>query len=175
MKKIIVVRDYSPSWKNDYLTLSSKIWPIVKEHAISIEHVGSTSVPGLAAKPVIDMDIIINDQSKFLDVKKKLKTIGYFHIGDQGVPGREAFDRNTQKIRHHLYVCLKDCIALKNHLILRDHLIQNERDRYRYSELKKSLAKQLVFDIDSYVEGKTSFIVSILNQYGITEEDLGFG
>lgn len=169
---MIVVEDYNPEWKERFKELKQDIWPLVKDWAESIEHVGSTSVEGLAAKPIIDLDIVLTDFSKLKDVIGALESIGYVHRGDLGIKDREAFQKENPKFKHNLYVCLKGSLALNNHLILRDHLRNNPRDRIAYSEKKKQLATEFPEDIDSYLDGKTDLILDILNQYEFDSDEL---
>ena len=135
-----------------------------------MEHVGSTSVVGLAAKPIIDMDIIVHAPQQ-AEVIAILAEHGYTHRGDLGIEGRQAF-AHKHEVAHNLYVCLAGCAALNNHLILRDHLRAHPKDRDAYGALKKQLATEHADDIDAYVEGKTGFILSILSQYEVNAQTL---
>ena len=168
----ISVSLYNPDWKCQFQELKDLIWPKIFAHSVSIEHIGSTSIEGLAAKPVIDLDIIIKDASKFAPVKAALEEIRYEHRGNLGIEGREAFRCLNPKVPHHLYVCIEGSIALKNHILLRDHLRANPTDREMYSNLKMNLAKEFHDDIDSYVDGKTDFILKILEKYELDQDQL---
>lgn len=161
----VIVQDYNKSWPSHYQAIKSNIWPIVKAYAKSIEHVGSTSVIGLAAKPIIDIDIVISTYDNFTIIKKSLEKIGYEYRGDLGIKHRESFYIEDLKYPHHLYVCLDGSLALYNHLVLRDHLRSNIDDVNKYSNLKKMLASKYPNDINSYVEEKTDFILDILSNY----------
>ena len=86
MKKVLVV-PYDEKWKMEYKKIEDELMKVLKEHIIAIEHVGSTSVEGLAAKPVIDIDIIIKDYNSYEAIKAKLAGIGYTHEGDNGYQG----------------------------------------------------------------------------------------
>jgi GrpB-like predicted nucleotidyltransferase (UPF0157 family) len=101
-----------------------------------IEHVGSTSVPGLAAKPVIDMTVVVPTPAAMGAVIARLATLGYRHRGDLGVPGREAFDRPGGTPDHNLYACVAENDGLRNHLALRDHLRGNPAAARSYGSLK---------------------------------------
>ena len=164
MKKVVVEK-YNPEWKDWYQELKTQIWPLVFKDALKIEHVGSTSVEGLSAKPRIDIDIIAKDSSSVQACILSLALLGYKHLGDLGIIGREAFSYESHKYDHNLYVCLEGADSLKNHLTLRDHLRLNEEDRTRYSEIKESLALKFPENIDAYIDGKTEFILSILEKY----------
>ena len=171
MKKLQVI-DYQPLWKDQFENLKNRIWPEISDHCIAIEHVGGTSVENLAAKPIIDIDIIIESNLKLPVIIKILNKLGYKHRGNFGVNGREVFVCITPDFPHNLYVCLDQCTALKNHLVLRDHFRKNPIDRNRYSKLKKQLAHKYPRDIDSYINGKTDFILSILKKYNFNLKEL---
>lgn len=163
----IVVENYNPNWPNDFLKLKMFLAASVKKTAEAIEHVGSTSVPGLAAKPIIDIDIVVSNEQNMLAATQILKELGYEHRGNLGVEGREAFRLQDEILkatfaRHNLYVCYADAASLHNHLTLRDHLRANDKARDEYGKLKFELAQKFPNSIDDYGEGKTDFILSVL-------------
>jgi GrpB-like predicted nucleotidyltransferase (UPF0157 family) len=171
MAKITVV-DYDPAWPATFERLRAGIWPSIRDVATAVEHVGSTSVPGLAAKPVIDMTIVVPTAAAMETVIGRLAAIGYRHRGDLGVPGREAFDRPERTPDHHLYACVAGNEGLRNHLALRDHLRVDPSAARAYGSLKKELAARFTDDIDGYVEGKTEFILSILAGAGFLPDQI---
>lgn len=171
MRQITVV-EYDPRWPSLFEELSAPILRVLADLAISVEHVGSTAVPGLAAKPVIDIDIVVL-RAHVVEAIGRLKTLGYEHLGDRGVPQREAFEQPPGTAEHHLYVCPSESSALANHLAIRDHLRANPEDARAYGDLKKRLAVEFVNDIDGYVEAKTGFLLAILRQHGFQDELLG--
>ena len=168
--RTIVVVDYDPEWPDLFARLHERIWPSVSDFALGIEHVGSTSVPGSAAKPVIDMDIVIASRQEIPLAVTRLTSLGYRHEGDLGIRDREAFDSPAWGIAHHLYVCPRESLALRNHLALRDHLRAHPSDVAAYSALKKKLAREFPHDIASYVEGKSDFILSVLARQGLSPD-----
>lgn len=168
----IVVVAYDPSWPESFERLRATIWPVVSALAISIEHVGSTSVPGLAAKPVIDLDLVVGTQDDVPAVIERLATLGYRHRGDLGITGREAFQSPAGTPPHHLYVCPVGNEALANHLALRRQLRQSPERASAYGALKQRLARRFADDIDGYVAAKTAFIVEVLREAGLSEEQL---
>lgn len=168
-RKIEVV-EYNPDWPRWFETIKDRIWPSVKPFALAIEHVGSTSVSGLAAKPIIDIDIIIEHPSQLHDVIRALSKLGYTHRGNLGIEGREAFYVPQGEFAHHLYVCLNGCLSLKNHLLVRDYLRANAFTRDDYSRLKAQLSQQAL-GIDAYGEKKTSFLADILMRSGLSEKE----
>jgi GrpB-like predicted nucleotidyltransferase (UPF0157 family) len=164
--KHVVVEDYNPNWKYEFEKIEAELRTVLKD-VISIEHVGSTSVEGLAAKPIIDIDIIIEDN--FEEVKNQLGTIGYIHEGDLGISGREAFKYRNKDclMTHHLYVCNKNNEELHRHITFRDYLRNNKKERERYSLIKKEMAAKYPEDIDSYISGKQDVILEIYEKCGL--------
>jgi len=182
-KKKIIVVDYDPKWAEQFAELCELLLRYVNEDdMLSIEHVGSTSVVGLSAKPIIDLDIIVADEERMKKVIAQLAKLGYEHIGDLGVTGREAFKRPAENIltdgtgrkwfEHHLYVCQTGSVGLRNHLALRDYLRQHPEKVAEYGKLKQDLAEKYPYDIDAYIEGKTGFITNILIEMGLNEQDI---
>ncbi len=174
----IVVVSHDPDWAVRFQELKAVYEEHVGKHLLSVEHVGSTSVPGLAAKPKIDIDIIIEDDNKVLQsIIQGLEKLGYEYAGDRGVPGREAFLRSNNQIPldgsgrdwmlHNLYVCKEGNIGLQNHLNLRNYLRANPDAAAEYGALKQELALKFPYDIDAYIDGKTDFIINILKKSGM--------
>lgn len=168
----IVVADPDPSWPRLFEQLRAPIWALVGTFAVGIEHVGSTSVPGLAAKPTIDMDIVVEGEGDILRAIAALANLGYTHRGDLGIHGREAFYRPQSLPPHNLYVCQADSLALANHLAIRDHLRKSPAKVAEYADLKRRLARQFPHDIGSYIEGKTAFLVSLMREAGFSTSDI---
>lgn len=173
----IVVEKYKPEWREEFLKAKLFYESVLKGLDVQIEHVGSTSVEGLWAKPILDIDIIVKNDDISKSVIKRLEEKGYIHQGDLGVSGREAFkyDKDNPNINfmtHHLYVCLEGTENLENHLALRKHLRENPSAVKAYSDIKRKLAKAYPNDIDSYIDGKTDLIVSFLEAEGMKSDDL---
>ncbi len=162
--RTIVVVDYDPRWPELFEQVKSHVWPMVSDFAVSVEHVGSTSVPGLAAKPIIDIDVVVPAEADIPVAIQRLATLAYVHLGDLGVEGREAFDSPDGLPNHHLYVCPRGSVGLMNHLAVRDYLRSHPEATQEYGALKKRLASEFPHDIDSYVEGKTGFLLQIFRQ-----------
>ena len=127
----IVVSDYDPAWPEWFEAVYGHVWPAVEDIAPRIDHVGSTAVPGLAAKPIIDMDVVVTTADDLSEVIERLASIGYRWLGDLGVPGREAFELvGNQKLpAHQLYVVVKDNKAHLDHWLLRDLLREDAEAR----------------------------------------------
>lgn len=170
--RTIVVVDYDPTWPALFESLQSAIWPAVGDFALAIEHVGSTSVPGLAAKPVIDISVVLASERDVERAVDRLAGLGYVHRGNLGVEGREAFDQPHPIPAHNLYVCPRGSLGLVNQLAVRDYLRTHPDTARAYGELKKRLAVEFPTDIDSYVYGKTDLVLSILRQAGLSPDRL---
>lgn len=171
MSRVQVV-DYDPEWPQIFERVRSYVWPAVADIALSVEHVGSTAVQGLSAKPVIDACIVVASRKDVPGCIDRLGRIGYVHRGNLGVPDREAFRRPDHLPRHHLYLSPRDSLSLKNHLGLRDYLRSHPGAAQQYGELKASLARRFPEDIDSYIVGKTEFILGLLEEIGLDKDEL---
>ena len=108
--KNVVVLPYDNTWKTDFEKIREEIQSVIGNLIIGIEHVGSTSVEGLSAKPCIDIDVVMENYSVFDEIVKKLGKIGYIHEGNLGIKDREAFkyEHKPHLKTHHLYVCTKN-------------------------------------------------------------------
>ncbi len=158
----MLIQPYNPKWTIDFLNIKEIIDENIDYVNIEIEHIGSTSIPGLAAKNIIDIDIIYFDEDQFHQVVSGLNLIGYKHVGDQGIVGREVFKREPSKephkvldkIRHHLYVCHFQNVELKRHLLFRDYLRTHEKERNEYQKLKLKIAEMSGQDRKEYARMK---------------------
>lgn len=179
MIKNIEIVAYSPQWASEFQELSAIYLQHLGNLILSVEHVGSTAVKGLAAKPILDIDVVIKDRDNLSLIEEKLAELGYVHHGNQGISDREVFKRSSDQTpfdgslrvwqRHHLYVCPSDSLSLKNHLALRDALRNNPEKVKEYGELKKRLASEYPHSMDLYIEGKTPFITQILRNAGLDD------
>lgn len=165
----IIVLPYDGQWKQDFITIKAELQEALDELALRIEHVGSTSVPGLSAKPIIDIDVVIRDESMLEAAIAALGRISYRHEGNYGIAGREAFRyEGKEHLRdHHLYVCPQDSPELKRHITFRDYLRSHPEAVRAYSRVKEEAAKLYPHDIDRYIEHKSPFIESIYREIGI--------
>jgi len=158
----VVVVPYDPAWPATFAALRDRLAPVLGELAVGIEHVGSTAVPGLPAKPIIDIDVVILHADALPEVATRLATLGYTQLGDLGIVGREAFRATPDLPRHHLYVCAAGAVTLQAHLSLRDALRADRHLAEQYARLKRGLAERYGDDRDAYSEGKSAFVASVL-------------
>lgn len=170
--KRVVVEPYNAAWPGAFAQIRDALWPAIADVALRIEHVGSTAVPGLAAKPVIDVDIVLPDPGDISTVVTRLAPLGYAHRGTRGVPGRDAFQASNALPVHHLYACRDGAVALRNHLLLRDALRASRALAAEYGALKQRLAVAHAHDVDAYIDGKTEFIVRVLRDVGLDADSI---
>lgn len=137
----------------------------------AIEHVGSTSVPGLAAKPIIDIDVLV-PPAALPDAIAALERAGYEHRGDLGIPGRESFRAPDRNPRRNVYVSSCSNVHIRNHLAVRDTLRARGDLRDEYARVKISLASDPDMDIDTYVARKTAVLQRIFAESDLTTDEL---
>ncbi len=165
----VIVLPYDDKWKYDFKSIEQELLNCAGDLIEAIEHVGSTSVQGMSAKPCIDIDVVIKDYSVFASLKDRLASIGYIHEGDLGIKDREAFryENKGHLLMHHLYVCPSYSKELKRHITFRDYLRSNPEAVRRYSLIKEKGAKLYPNDIDKYIEYKTPIIEELYRQCGL--------
>jgi len=169
----VVVVDYDPAWPGDFERLAQTARAALGDLALRIEHVGSTSVPGLAAKPVIDVSAVVRSERDVRAAIERLGTIGYRHQGNLGVEGREAFAAPGGDLPvHNLYVCYEGSVGLVNQVAVRNYLREHPETAAAYAALKKELAQRFPNNIDGYVDGKTDFVLGVLRASGLPRETI---
>jgi GrpB-like predicted nucleotidyltransferase (UPF0157 family) len=154
----VIIAPYDPTWPRIFEALRLRIEAALGPVAQAVEHVGSTAVPGLAAKPVIDIDVVIGCDSALPAAIERLAAIGYAHQGEKGIAGRHAFAAPPDLPRHHLYVCAETTPELRRHLAFRDRLRADADLAAAYGALKQGLAARYGADREGYTEAKTAFI-----------------
>ena len=170
--KPVRIVEYDPQWPIAFDRLKQVISTRLGDLAQGIKHVGSTAVPGLAAKPILDIDVIVHSTDQLPAVIEKLAELGYVHQGDLGIAGREAFDRLGEDVprdgtgrtwpTQHLYVCPMDSRELDRHLRFRDCLRRDPELVTEYAALKRALARQFVHNRVAYTDAKTCFVERVL-------------
>jgi GrpB-like predicted nucleotidyltransferase (UPF0157 family) len=164
MSAPVIIEEYDSRWPEHFEGLRARIGTALGPLAAAIEHVGSTAVTGLAAKPIIDIDVLLHSGDDLPLAIERLHALGYEHQGDLGIAGREACRAPASELRHHLYVCPPNSRAYLEHLAFRDHLRGHPEDARAYERLKRSLAARFSGDRDAYTLGKTDFIEAILRR-----------
>ena len=170
----ILVLPYDKKWQQDFLDIKKELTEALEMSqeqgslALAIEHVGSTSVPGLSAKPIIDIDVVVRAGDVQAAIQA-LAGIGYNHEGNLGIPGREAFGYSGKEHlrEHHLYLCPENSPELKRHLAFRDFLRTHPQAVEEYSRIKLEAAKLFPHDIDGYINHKSPVIEKIYKEIGL--------
>lgn len=162
MTEPVIVVDYDPAWPLLFQRLGDRALTAVGDVALGVEHVGSTAVPGLAAKPIIDLDVVVRAAADLPIAIARLAPLGYRHEGDLGIPGREAFRWPPADPRHHLYVLPADSQELRRHLAFRDYLRTHPDAANAYGDLKRTAAEHHCDDRVAYMAAKDALIKRIL-------------
>jgi GrpB-like predicted nucleotidyltransferase (UPF0157 family) len=158
----VEIFEYDPDWPVQFERIRRAISSVLGDVALSIEHVGSTSVPGLAAKPILDIDVVVRTTADVPNAIELLASIGYTHQGDLGIPGREAFTAPDKTYQQHLYLLASGAKPLEEHITLRDRLRADRNLVEQYAEIKYRLASEYGDDREGYTEAKTEFIRRVL-------------
>ena len=166
MPEPVVIADYDPAWPRRYEALRARLVEALGELAAAIEHVGSTSVPGLAAKPTIDLNVMLRSSDELPAVIERLAGLGYAHEGDLGIAGREAFATppGYGVHDHHLYVCAPGWGGYADQIVFRDYLRARPRAARAYARLKRSLASKHRNDRGAYTNAKAGFVRAVLKR-----------
>ncbi|MCP9768880.1 GrpB family protein [Lacihabitans sp. LS3-19] len=161
----MLIEKYTSKWIKDFENLKNEISIWLQDLEFSIEHVGSTSVPNLDSKPIIDIDIIYSRSLEFEQIKLALEKAGYYHNGNQGIVDREVFKRNSSStneildnVKHHLYICPINSKPLERHILSRNFLRKNEWARLKYQEMKYELAEKAKQDRKIYADLKELYV-----------------
>jgi len=163
----IVVVDHDPGWTRAFERLRDGIWPAVADVALRIDHVGSTAVPGLAAKPIIDLDIVVASDDDVQPAIERLATVGYRWRGNLGIAGREAFEparSDDGHPEHHLYLVVENNRAHLDHWLFRDLLRADGEARRLYGELKRRNAAAAGDELEIYLAAKAAFVAEHLTR-----------
>jgi GrpB-like predicted nucleotidyltransferase (UPF0157 family) len=162
---VTLVEKYNPEWPKHFKEIKAFLGEKVAKACLRIEHVGSTSIHGITAKPIIDLILVIKPE-RWEEIKALLEERGYHHEGDKGIKEREAFDLIDEVVKkslptHHLYVCPEHSLELKKETAFRDYLKKHKTDAERLSALKWSLAGKFDNDRQAYMDGKATLCQEI--------------
>jgi GrpB-like predicted nucleotidyltransferase (UPF0157 family) len=159
----IVVVSYDPAWPGMFREEAARIAAVFGDELLSIHHIGSTSVSGLSAKPIIDIMPIVRDIETVDSFNEAMIELGYDPRGEYGISGRRFFVKRNEagERTHHVHAYEPDNPEVARHLEFRDYLIAHPEAAEQYAELKYMLAKQFRYDRESYTNSKTPFIREI--------------
>jgi GrpB-like predicted nucleotidyltransferase (UPF0157 family) len=169
MDERVIIEEYDPNWKNKYILMRGKILEKIGEFVIDIQHIGSTSIPGLASKPIIDILIgvrSLDDADKCVPNVCELD-FEYVKEHEKIIPDRRYFRKPRNgfgKREYHLHMCVFDGEFWKKQILFRDYLITHPEALKEYEKLKKDLASKFRNNRHAYTDGKDEFIQEILNK-----------
>ena len=177
MSQHIVVTNYNPLWPKEFEKEARWIKAIIAGNDISIYHIGSTSVPGLAAKPIIDIMAVVRSLEKVDAAAEKFTDAGYEYLGEFGIAGRRYLRKGGDERTHQIHIFqADDWNNIGRHLAFRDYMRTHKKERDEYAGIKKALAQKFPYDIDGYCDGKENFVREIeeraLAQYDGTWDKL---
>lgn len=159
MPQHITVVNYDSEWPLKYIRERKIITEILRDNCISTYHIGSTSVPGLAAKPIIDIMIVVRSLEMVDAVAEKFSNIGYEYLGEFGITGRRYLRKGGNERTHQIHIFQADDYNnIERHLAFRDYMRTHEKERDEYAKIKKNLAQKFPYDIDRYCDGKENFV-----------------
>ncbi|KAF2643632.1 UPF0157-domain-containing protein [Massarina eburnea CBS 473.64] len=165
----VIVEQYNPSWPSQFETIKSSLSSYLASLSVlSIEHVGSTSVPGLAAKPIIDIDIIVTRENLQAAIDC-LKVNRFMYLGELGIQDRHAFQDPNQDPKRNIYLCIDGATQTRNHLGVRDILRTDSELRNEYARVKMELSGKGT-NIVEYIEAKSPILQKILRETGLLSE-----
>ncbi|MBD3920462.1 GrpB family protein [Paenibacillus sp. PR3] len=155
----VIVKPYDADWARRYEEESARIRAIFADELIDIHHIGSTSVPGLSAKPIIDMMPVVRDISRIDAYDAEMTALGYECMGEFGMRGRRYYRKGGDHRTHQVHVFQADNLEdTSRHLAVRDYLRSHPKDAQQYGKLKTSLADQFPTSIETYSDGKDAFV-----------------
>ena len=173
LENTLVVLPYDPNWKIEFERIRDYLIEQIGDLIVEIKHGGSTSVPGLAAKPIIDIFAMMESYDIFPEIVARLEKIGFVHEGDGGIKDRGVFKRVIPDdfMDYHFYVCPKDSEENRRHEIFRNALLNDKNIADAYGRLKMRLIEEVNGDRVLYTNSKTDFILGVINN-AIRENDL---
>ncbi|WP_100011235.1 GrpB family protein [Lentibacillus sediminis] len=160
MRKVEVT-SYNINWPAMFKEEANKLHSIFGSETIEIHHIGSTSVNGLKAKPVIDMMPVVKNISRVDDFNTAMMGIGYEPLGENGISGRRYFRKGGDDRTHHVHVFELGSGDIERHLAFRDYLGTHPDALQSYGDLKEELARSFPDDMESYIKGKEPFVLEI--------------
>lgn len=164
LRKVIVV-PHNPQWSREYLEEATKLAILFVEELLGIYHIGSTAIPMIQAKPIIDILLEVRDLARIELYYPQMAESGYEALGEFGLPGRRFFTRGGNLHRtHNIHIFQTGDPEIERCLNFRDYLIAHPAEAMIYSEMKRTLAQQFPADITSYVHGKDAFIKEVIRK-----------
>jgi GrpB-like predicted nucleotidyltransferase (UPF0157 family) len=158
---IVRLMPHTERWHGLFTEEVDRLSVAVGEYVLAVEHVGSTAICGLRAKPIIDIAVAVREVADAEKCVVPLERIGYEYRGEQGIAGRHFFGKGEPRT-HHLHMVEMGSDVWRSHLLFRDYLRQHRDVREKYEKLKEALAQKHEEDREAYTEGKAAFIEGVL-------------
>ena len=159
---VVRLAPYTTDWERLFEEEKTRLQSAIGEHVLDIQHVGSTSIPGMTAKPIIDIAIAVESFEAAYVCVEPMERVGYEYAGEHGIPRRHYFVKRNPATTHHVHMLEQQSHEWENHLLFRDHLRGHAEAAEAYAALKTRLAKELPRDRDAYTNGKAPFVERIL-------------
>ena len=159
----VAVVPYDPLWPREFVTASTEMASAMGPNLIDIHHIGSTSIPEIHAKPVIDMLAVVADLDAVDERTPEIERLGYEAMGEFGIEGRRYFRRDdaSGQRTHQVHAFREGSAHVQRHLAFRDFMRAHPKVADQYGELKRTLAEAHPNDMDAYMDGKDSFIKEV--------------
>ncbi len=159
--RFVELTKYNPEWANIFTVAANEIKSILKENCIQIYHIGSTAIPTIYAKPIVDMLPIVKDINTVDSLNHEFEKLGYVCMGEYGIPGRRFYWRSKTKRTLNIHLFEQGSPEIKRYLLFKDFMLEHDDYAQAYSLMKRSLAEIFPQDIEKYVSGKGSFVQMI--------------
>ena len=160
-RRRVGVVSYNPNWKEMYKEESEKIKNVLSDIIIDIHHIGSTAIPGIKAKSVIDILVEVKDIEGVDQYNHKMRELGYEVMGEYGIPKRRFFRKGENNRTHHIHIFQAGNEEIGRHINFKEYLIARPDKAREYSKLKEKLANKYNYDVENYTNGKSDFIKEI--------------
>ena len=155
---------HDPAWAEAFLEEKARIEIALADRIVAVEHIGSTAIPGIRAKPIVDMAISLERYEDGFNCVKPLEALGYEYRGEAGVPGRHYFHTAGEPVKFHIHMFPESSREWEDHLLFRDYLRANPGEAARYDGLKSALLEEFPEDRPRYTEGKAAFCGEIIEK-----------
>ncbi|MBP0725695.1 GrpB family protein [Bacillus sp. RG28] len=160
MRKVEVTK-YNEEWISLFKEEVHKLSKVFGDELIDVHHIGSTSIKGMKAKPIIDILPVVKDIKRIDGYDNAMVSIGYEPKGENGIPKRRYFQKGGDQRTHHVHIYEQGNSEIERHLAFRDYLRTHPEDVIKYGNIKEKLSKQFPYDIESYIEGKEKIVIKI--------------
>jgi GrpB-like predicted nucleotidyltransferase (UPF0157 family) len=155
----VILVPHQPEWSNLALQEAEQIKEALSIEVIAIHHIGSTAIPSIKAKPILDFVLVVPDLESLDENSHEMESLGYTAKGERGIPGRRFFSKDTKGTRsHHVHAFQENNSEISRHIVFRDYLVAHPQEAEKYERLKEELAARFPSRSGDYTEGKSGYI-----------------